>query len=99
MASLLVFGGLGQRNSPHLGLTYPLAEGEKQESRRNILMVPKASPGNRHTALSNHISQIRSSAKPDTGEVGKILLPKSHAVNLMTTGRDVGSSYRGGKRR
>lgn len=76
VASLLVFGGLGQRDSPHLGLTYPLGEGEKQENWKYILMVPKASPGNWHTALSNHISQLKAYAKPDTGEVEKHPLPK-----------------------
>lgn len=32
MASLLISWCLGQKTSPYLGLTYPLAEGEKQES-------------------------------------------------------------------
>jgi len=69
-------GVAGQRNSPHGEPTYSLLEQEKWESRRNILMVPKASPGNWHTALSSHIGTIKSYAKPDTSEVRKHPPPK-----------------------
>lgn len=67
----------GQRNGPHGEPTYPLLEQEKWESRRNILMVPKASPGDWHTALSSHIGRIKSHAKPDTGKVRKHSPPKA----------------------